>query len=160
LEKIPELVDRLQAMLERFLQVVRCVDVSCLDERTWDELPTPSQVGKARVAGLAAKVREICDWSPEQYQARHASYDLKKLRGKNLIRQNGRRYYETSADSLQKITALAILQDKVIKPVLAKASNAKSRKTPALASPIEAHYAAVQKEIAALCQALGLKIAA
>ena len=189
LEKIPELVDRLQALLERFLQVVRCVDVACLDDRTWEELPTPSQVGQARVAGvdmnkartravlqavlaltvlpqrwgsaaLAAKVCAIRGWSPEKYQARHASYDLKKLRGKNLIHKDGRRYYEASPAALQKITALAILQDKVIKPVLAKATNPKSRKTPAVCGPIEAHYAAVQKEIAALCQALGLATAA
>jgi hypothetical protein len=189
LDKIPEMVDRLQAMLERFLQVLRCVDVACLDDRTWEELPTPSQVGKARVAGVdmnkartrallqavlalavlpqrwgsaavAAKVCEIRGWSPDEYQARQASYDLKKLRGKNLIRQDGRRYYEASAEGLQTIAALAILQDKVIKPVLAKATNAKLRKTPAVCGPIEAHYAAVQKEIAALCQAFGLEAAA
>ena len=111
-------------------------------------------------AALAAKVCAIRGWSPEKYQARHASYDLKKLRGKNLIHKDGRRYYEASPAALQKITALAILQDKVIKPVLAKATNPKSRKTPAVCGPIEAHYAAVQKEIAALCQALGLATAA
>jgi len=189
LEKTPEIVNRLQEMLERFLQVVRCVDVACLDDRTWEELPTPSQVGKARVAGVdmnkartravlqavlalavlperwgsaavAAKVCAIRGWSPEQYQARHASYDLKKLRGKNLICQDGRRYYTAPAEGLQTIAALAILQDKVIKPVLAKATSAKSRKTPTVYGPMKAHYAAVQKELAALCQACGLEIAA
>jgi hypothetical protein len=188
LDKIPEMVERLQAMLERFLQVVRCVDVACLDD-SWEELPTPSQVGTARVAGVdmnkartravlqavlalavlpqrwgsaavAAKVCAILDWSPEKYQTRHASYDLKKLRGKNLIRPDGRRYYEASAVGLQTIAALAILQDKVIKPVLAKATNAKARKKPAICDPIEEHYEAIQKEITALCQALGLKTAA
>jgi hypothetical protein len=189
LDKIPETVERLQGMLEGFMQVVRCVDAACLDDRTWEELPTPSQVGKARVAGVnmnqartravlqavlalavlpkrwgsaavAAKVCDIRGWSPQQYQTRHASYDLKKLRGKNLIRQDGRRYYEASADGLRTIAALAILQDKVIKPVLAKATNARSRKTPGVCGPIEAHYAAVQREIAALCQAFGLETAA
>jgi hypothetical protein len=52
LEKIPDMVDRLQAMWERFMGVLRCVDVACLDDRTWEEVPTPSQVGKARVAGV------------------------------------------------------------------------------------------------------------
>jgi hypothetical protein len=189
LETMPQLVERLQAMLERFLQVVRCVDVACLDDRTWEELPTPSQVGKARVAGVdmnkprmravlqavlalavlpqrwgsaavAAKVCALRGWSPEQYQPRQASYDLKKLRGKELIRQDGRRYYEATVEGLQTIAALAILQDKVIKPVLAKALNAKSRKTPAVCDASEAHYAAVHKEIAALCQAFGLAAAA
>jgi hypothetical protein len=189
LEKMPEMVERLQAMLERFMGVLRCVDVACLDDRTWEELPTPSQVGKARVAGVdmnrarmravlqavmalavlperwgsaavAAKVCEIRGWAPEQYQARHASYDLKKLRGKNLIHKDGRRCYQASAEGLQTIAALAILHDKVIKPVLAKATNPKARKTPATCAPIEDHYAAVQKEVAALCQTLGLATAA
>jgi hypothetical protein len=189
LEKMPEMVERLQAMLERFLGVLRCVDVACLDDRTWDELPTPSQVGKARVAGVdmnkarmravlqtvlalavlpqrwgsaavAAKVCEILSWSPERYQARHASYDLKKLRGKNLIHKDGPRYYEASAEGLQTIAALAILHDKVIKPVLTKTTNAKLQKTPAACGPIEVHYAAVQKEVAALFHSLGVATAA
>jgi hypothetical protein len=189
LEKIPDIVACLQAMLERFMQVLRCVDVACLDEHTWDDLPTPSQVGKARVAGVdmnkarmravlqavlalavlpqrwgsaavAAKVCAIRGCSPEEYQARHASYDLKKLRGKNLIRQEGRRYYEASAEGLQTIAALAILQEKVIKPVLAKAAHAALRKKPVTCGPIEEHYEAVQKEVSALCQALGVAMAA
>jgi len=189
LEKIPDIVACLQAMLERFMQVLRCVDVACLDEHTWDDLPTPSHVGKARVAGVnmnqarmravlqavlalavlpqrwgsaavAAKVCKIRGWSPDEYQARHASYDLKKLRGKNLIRQDGRRYYQASADGLQAIAALAILQDKVIKPILAKAAHTALRKKPATCGPIEEHYEAVQKEVSALCQALGLETAA
>jgi hypothetical protein len=189
LEKIPDIVACLQAMLERFMQVLRCVDVACLDEHTWDDLPTPSQVGKARVAGVdmnkvrmravlqavlalavlpqrwgsaavAAKVCAIRGWSPDEYQARHASYDLKKLRGKNLIRQDGRRYYEASAAGLQTIAGLAILQEKVIKPILAKAAHAALRKKPAPCGPIEEHYEAVQKEVSALCQALGVATAA
>ena len=189
LEKIPEMVARLQAMLERFLQVVHCVDVACVDDRTWEELPSPSQVGQARVAGVdmnkprtravlqavlalavlpqrwgsaavAAKVGDILGWPPTKYQTRHASYDLKKLRGKNLIRQDGRRYYEASAQGLQTIAALAVLQDKVIKPVLAKATKAKARVKPPLGGPIEDHYEAVQKEMALLFQALGLDQAA
>jgi hypothetical protein len=171
LEKIPELVERLQAMLERFMGVLHCVDVACLDDRTWEELPTPSQVGKARVAGVdmnkarmravlqavmalavlperwgsaavAGKVCEIRGCAPEQYQARHASYDLKKLRGKKLIHKDGPRYYEASAEGLQTIAALAILQDKVIRPVLAKASNPQMQKKPANPSSIEEHYEA------------------
>ena len=189
LEEIPKMVECLREMLERFLQVLRCVDVACLDARTWEELPSPSQVGQSRVAGVdmnkartravlqavlalavlperwgsaavAAKVCEIRGWSPDEYQARHASYDLKKLRGKNLIDKAGRRYYEARPEGLQTIAALAILQDKVLKPVLAKAIDPALRKKPATCSPIEEHYEAVQKEISALCQALGLATAA
>lgn len=185
LEKFPEMVTRLQAMLERFLQVLRCVDVACLDDRTWEDLPQPSQVGKMRVAGVnlnqprlravlqavlalavlpqrwgcaavAEKVREILGCSSATYAARQAAYDLKKLRGKELIRKDGPRYYEASAEGLQTIAALGVLQDKVIKPVLAKATNPKVRIKPMTHGPIEAHYERVQEEIAGLFQAVGI----
>jgi hypothetical protein len=185
LQNFPEMVNRLQGMLERFLQVVRCVDVACLDDRTWDELPQPSQVGKTRVAGVnltqprmrvvlqavmalavlpqrwgcaavADKVREISGSSAPTYAARHAAYDLKKLRGKGLIEKAGPRYYQASPNGLQTIAALAILQDKVIKPVLAKASNPRLRRKPPTPSPIEVHYERVQQEIAQLFQAVGI----
>jgi hypothetical protein len=185
LARLPDLIERLQTMLENFLHVVRCVDVACLDERTWESLPVPSQVGQARVAGVdmnkprlravmqavlalavlpqrwgsaavAAKVCEITGWSAEKYQARHASYDLKKLRGKKLIAKAGPRYYEASAHGLKTIAALAILHDKVLKPVLAKATNPKARRQPASCGPIEQRYAAVQEQMASLFEALGL----
>jgi hypothetical protein len=51
---------------------------------------------------------------------------------------------------------LAILQDKVLKPVLAKAANPKLREKPPACGPIEEHYQAVPKEVANLFRALGL----
>lgn len=184
LEHFPKLVERLQGNLQRFMEVVRCLDVACLDH-TWESLPTPSQVGKARVAGVdmnkprlravlqavlalavlpqrwgsaavAAKVCEIMGWSDSTYQPRHASYDLKKLRGKNLIQKAGARYYDAAGRGLQTIAALAILHDKILKPVLAKATNPEARVKPATWGLIEEHYEAVQQEIAKLFQAVGV----
>jgi hypothetical protein len=182
LAKFPERVACLPGLLKRFLAVVRCVDAACRDDPTWDDLPKPSQGGQAGVdlnqprmravlpavlavavlprrwgsAAVAAEIGEILGWSPETEASRQAPYDLKKLRGKKLIDKAGRRYYAASGPGLQMIAALAIRPDKVLKPVLAKATNPKRRAVPAMQGPIEAHYEAVQQERAKLCQAVGM----
>ena len=185
LEKFPAIVARLQEILERFLQVVRCVDVACLDVQTWENLAHSSQLGQSRVAGVdmnkprlravlqavlalavlpqrwgsgqvAAKVCEILGCSRDAYQSRHASYDLKKLRGKDWIQKTGSRYYEATMPGLQTIAALAILQDKVIKPVLAKATSATTKEKPQHFGLVEEHYQAVHEEMKKLLQTLGI----
>jgi hypothetical protein len=183
LANFPAVVERLQGMLEKFLQALHCADAACVDDQTWEDMPVPSQVGKSRVAGVnlykprlravlqavlalsvlparwggqavAAKVREFLGWSEDQYSARQASYDLKKLRGKKLIAKDGGRYYAASAEGLKTVAALAIVQDKILKPVLAKVIHDTS--TPPTGGPLEAHYEAVQKEMRKLFEAAGL----
>ncbi len=46
------IVDRLGDMVQRFLEVLRCVDVAWISDDTWEQLPTPSTVGKTRVGGV------------------------------------------------------------------------------------------------------------
>ena len=56
------------------------------------------------------------------YGPRHAAYDLKKLRGKQIVRRIGQtRRYEPIPSGLRAITALLVLRDKAIKPLLAAA---------------------------------------
>lgn len=68
---------------------------------------------------LAAKVREHLPSTPETYQPRHAAYDRKKLRGKNLVEKLGKsRRYQAPGDGLRTLVALGLLRNKVLKPVL------------------------------------------
>ena len=146
LANLPEIVDYLQKVLDRFLNVLHCVDHAFISDATLDNLHTSAQVGKTRVGGidlnqprlraviegvialaavpigftvsdLASKVRTIMN---EQYTTRQAAYDLKKLRGKNFVRKLGRsRRYGVILEGLRSLTALWVLREKVIKPVLA-----------------------------------------
>src|SRR6266851_663581 len=52
IERFPEIVGRLTAMLERFLTTLDCVDVAFISDQTLDQLPAPSLVGKTRVGGV------------------------------------------------------------------------------------------------------------
>jgi hypothetical protein len=52
IDRFCEIVDRLQAMLERFLTILDCVDAAFIPDHTLDQLPLACQVGKTRVGGV------------------------------------------------------------------------------------------------------------
>ena len=58
--------------------------------------------------------------SDSEYGARRAAYDIKKLRGKDMVRKIGAsRRYEPLHEGLRAMTALVVLREKVIRPLLA-----------------------------------------
>lgn len=116
LDKFPEIVAKLGGITQRFCTALDCVDIGFLTDYTLDELPRPSQIGAVRVGGidinkprihnaltavlalastpggftvghLAAKVTAM---TGQTYTVRQAAYDLRKLRGKQLITKPGR----------------------------------------------------------------------
>jgi hypothetical protein len=184
-ERFPKIVSRLAEMVERFLEVLRCLDVTWISDDTLDKLPQPSVLGKSRVAGidtskpriravmeavvvlspetkgfrvseLAAKVQERMDVA---YSARQASYDLKKLRAKGLaLKLKKTRRYTAPGEALRTMAGLMTLQEKVIKPLLARAVKRKPGARPKNRVALDGHYDAVQVAMQGLFQAL--KIAA
>ena len=71
---------------------------------------------------LAARVRALGNDPHAEYGPRHAAYDLKKLCGKHIVCRIGQtRRYEPLASGLRAITALIVLRNKAIKPLLAAA---------------------------------------
>src|SRR4030088_1271933 len=123
LEKFPEVVWRLKSMLERFADALSCIDQCFIADDMLEQLPTASRVGKTIVGGtdlnkplmpaiieiqmdlssspngftashVAARVCARTKQSPSQYWPRPAASDLKKLRGKDIVRRIGhtRRY--------------------------------------------------------------------
>jgi hypothetical protein len=188
LPKFPEIANHLQEILDRFLNILHCVDNSFISGDTLDTLPTSSQVGQTRVGGinlnqsriravieavialaptlygftastLAAKVRAILGVSEHEYTPRQAAYDLKKLRGKALVcKIDGSRRYEPTADGLAVMTALLILREKVIKPVFAGATKPKCGPKPKHQSPIDAIYQTIQLAMRNLFEVLGIAV--
>ena len=179
-------VTHLNEVLNRFLEVVQCADSATLDDGTYESLPEPSAMGAARVAGinlasarmaavmeavvalstqpggfssgdLAVKVQERLDVSAEDYQPRQAAYDLKKLRGKTLVRKIGKsRLYEAPADGLRTLVGLVMLRDKVLKPVLRNRNL--QGPPPRNNNPVDHHYYNLRQEMRRLFKTL--KIAA
>ena len=66
---------------------------------------------------LAGRVRALGKDSQNQYRSCHAAYDLKKLRGKQIVRRIGQtRRYQAAPTGLRAIAALLVLRNKAIKP--------------------------------------------
>lgn len=175
--KFPYIVSRLKGMLDRFMDTLYCVDVSFIADATLDQLPLPSRVGKTRIGGvdpnqvrmrtvlaavlalvpspkgfcvaeLAAKVQEISGQTEADYGARRAAYDLKKLRGKNLIAKLGSsHHYEARPEGIRTIAALLILRDQVIKPLLAGVATRKDGRKPKNQSSIDQHYQTLRTDM-------------
>ena len=185
LPKFSEIVLHLKAILNRFLNALRCMDLAAISEDSLDDWSKPSQVGQTRVGGVdinqprmravleaviglaaapqgfrsADLAEKIQHSAVQDYTPRQAAYDLKKLRGKNLVRKidNSRRY-EPVPEGLQTMTALFVLREKVIKPVLAGAG--KLRRGPKLKhqSQVDIHYANIQTEMRNLFQTIGIAV--
>lgn len=177
IDRFPRITESLKAILERFLCVLRSVDVSFIGAGTLETWPLPSKVGLTRMAGvdvnqprmrvvmeavialstsprgltaseLAAKVREILKDSDPHYHPRQASYDLKKFRGKQLVRLiNHSRRYEATPDGLRSMAAFLVLREKVLMPLLASTGKRKRGPKPPNRCQINIHYENIQIEM-------------
>lgn len=188
LDAIPALTAYLRPILTRFLNTLQAVDAAFISDDLLERLPTTTQLGSTKVAGihldhprmravlqavltlapsplgfaasdLATKVRHILGDSTADYLPRHAAYDLKKLRAKQLVHKLGNsRKYALTTTGLSALPALAILREKVIKPVLAAAAKPKPLPIPQNQQPLDLLYHAIQLLFLQLFQHLGFAL--
>jgi len=181
-----EIVLRLQSILERFLNAVGCIDCCFVSDETLEQLPQPARVGQTKVRGidlnqvrmrcvaeavlalstaptgftaseLAGKVRDISGDTQPKYGPRRAAYDIKKFRAKGMIRKVGKsRRYEPVPEGLRAITALLILREKVIRPLLAASCQRDSSAKPFNSTPIDHHYEVLRANMRTLFDDLGI----
>ncbi len=94
---------------------------------------------------------------PPHIDIRRAAYDLKKLRGKGLITRVGKsRRYTIPPQALRAITALVLLREKVIRPILAGNTQTKVGRKPKNWSTLDTHYEAIRKNMITLFEDLGI----
>lgn len=143
----------LKQMLERFLNVLSCMDHCFVGPDTLERLSATTQVGKSRSAGIdlnrprmrcvakavlalsirpdgfsasqaAEHVRAQGRTDLHEYGSRQAAYDLQKFECKGLVYRLGKgRRYGIKADGLRAISALLLIRDRVLIPLLAAAAN-------------------------------------
>ena len=170
LDNFPEIVRRLKGMLERFMQAPSCIDQCFIGDEMPERLPLASRVGKSMVGGidlnkprlrhvaaavvalpaspegftasaLAEQVRASGDKSLSAYSSRQAAYDLKKLRGQQIVRRIGStRRYDVVPSGLRALTALLVLREKAIKPLLAAAQDITPTRGGQNPRAIDRHY--------------------
>ena len=154
IEKFPEIVTQLAGIAERFATALDCVDTGFIADGILDELPTGSTLGATRVGGVdpnekrirdalsavlalapaphgftvgefAAKVRAMTGTSAAAYSIRQAAYDLRKLRGKQLVDKPAR-------TRRHRVPALAA---RTIAPLLTPATRSSPRSSLRCAAP-------------------------
>jgi hypothetical protein len=186
IEKFPEIVTRLAGIAERFATALDCVDTGFLADGALDQLPTGSRLGATRVGGVdlnkqrmrdalsavlalapaphgftvgdfAAKVHAMTGTSDLDYSVRQAGYDLRKLRGKQLVDKPGRtRRYRVPPLAARTIAALLTLRDQVIAPILAGIRSPRMGRKPKAWNSIDRDYEQIRVDMQTLFDDLAL----
>jgi hypothetical protein len=185
LDNLGEIITRLAGIADRFATALDCADAGFIPDGILDELPLPSAAGPARTAGIdlnkpriraalaaavalgpaphgftaaefAARVRQTT--RTDGYTTRQAAYDLRKLRGKNLLIKPGRsRRYQVPPAAARTITALLTLRDHDIAPILAGVRSPRPGRRPAHWTRIDADYENLRVSMHALFDDLGIR---
>jgi hypothetical protein len=183
LDKFGDIVARLGGICDRFDLVCDCVDTTFVPDGLLDDLTRPGQVGAARTGGispdsprmravlaavvalaplpdgftvaeLTAKVHALI--GEGGYTTRQAAYDLRKLRGKQLVDKPGRtRRYNVSPDAIRAVAALLTLREKVIAPIVAGVRDDLDH-TPATCTRIDRDYQVLRAGMRTLFDDLGI----
>lgn len=176
-------------MAERFTTMLDCVDIGFLPDGTLDALPAPSRIGATRVGGVdmnkprmrtalaaalalaaapggftvsefTAKVQAMTGQTRDGYTIRQAAYDLRKLRGKDLIvKPDESRRYRVPPSAARTIAALVVLRDQVISPILAGLRSPRQGRKPAQWTRLDRDYETIRIHMQTLFQDLGLATA-
>jgi hypothetical protein len=185
LEKFPRIVSELKSVLERFMDALSCIDQCFISDETLEQLPAPARVGKTTVGGidfnkarmrwvaeavlilsplpggftaseLARQVRTISQQSESEYGSRRAAYDLKKLRGKQIVRRIAKsQRYTPIPQGLKTMTALVVLRNKAIKPLLAATQGLRPPRGAQNPTPLDRHYETIRVGMQGVLNELG-----
>lgn len=177
LERFTAIVLRLQQILDQFLDNLYAMDETFISDDMLDQLPAPAQLGKTRVGGIdlnksrtravltaalslacspggftskqfAAAIKAMRIPALENYHARRAAYDLKKLRAKSLTGKvaDSHRYF-ISPEAIRSIGALVTIREKLLRPILAGVGKPKLGRKPKNWSLIDAHYETLRQDM-------------
>ena len=180
IEKFPEIVTQLAGIAERFATALDCVDTGFIADGILDQLPAGSTLGATRIGGVdlnkkrmrealsavlalapaphgftvgdfAAKVHAMAGTSDAAYSIRQAAYDLRKLRGKQLVDKPARtRRYRVPPLAARTIAALLTLRDEVIAPILAAVRSPRMGRKPAHWTRVDRDYERIRIDMQTL----------
>lgn len=167
--------------LTRFLDVLRSVSACWISADTLDRLPEATRCGSTRVAGidlnrermravlsgvlaLAADprgfradslARQVHERLGRKSTSRQASYDLRNLRGKDLVRKlDGPRSYLCPLAAVRTLMAISLVREKILQPLLAGLTS--SCQPNPVTSPLDQHSANLRSELQRLMNTLGI----
>ena len=183
LERYEHIIKALSALVDRFLEILDCVDACFIHNDTLRNWSLPGNLHGSSVSGidvnapriravsqalvglslfpkgfrivdLATAVNEIL-LSSTLYTTRQAAYDLRKFRAKGLVEKKPHSHcYEITKEGIGSIVAFQVIREKVIEPLLANGRCARNtRKTQ---YSLDKHYIALQQHMKALFDDMGI----
>jgi len=109
------------------------------------------------ISEFAAPVRAITGHREVEYGVRRAAYDLKKIRGKELVMKVGSsRHYQPLSPGLKTVAALVVLREKVLEPPLAGLTTPRVGRKPKNWSGIDQHDETLRFNMRSLLPELGV----
>ena len=95
--------------------------------------------------------------SQEDYGPRQAAYDLKKFRGKELVRLIGKsRRYEPTPNGLRMISGLTVLRERILEPLTRGIGNFAATVSGANPTSLDQRYAKIREQAHEIFRELGL----
>jgi hypothetical protein len=188
IDNFPQIITALAGIASRFATALDCADAGFIADGFLDQLPLPSRLGAVRTGGIelnkpriraalsaalalaaaphgftvaehAARVQRLTGQAG--YTIRQAAYDLRKLRGKNLVVKPGHaRRYHVPPGAARTIAALLALRDQVIAPIIAGVRSPRRGRKPAHWTRIDRDYETLRIGMQALFHDLGITAAA
>jgi len=188
IDNFPQIITALAGIASRFATALDCADVGFITDGLLDQLPLPSRLGAVHTGGIdlnkpriraalsatlalaatphgftvaehAARVQRLSGQAG--YTIRQAAYDLRKLRGKNLVVKPGRsRRYHVPPAAARTIAALLALRDQVIAPIIAGVRSPRMGRKPAHWTRIDRDYENLRIGMQTLFHHLGITPAA
>jgi hypothetical protein len=187
LDNFPTIIAKLAAMVDRFTTTLDCVAHTFIADDLLDRLPTPTQLGATRVGGIdlnRPRIRDalsavlalsaasggftVAEFTTKvhtmtghtDYTIRQAAYDLRKLRGKDLITKPGRtRRYHITPPAAGTIAALLTLREHVIGPILAGIRSPRMGRKPTTWTSVDRDYEKIRINMQTLFRDLGIRAA-
>ena len=190
ISEFAEIIKKLQIIMNSFMNNLLHAHVSVLNDGSLSNLVIPSKKGKSRLAGVdinkqrnqaimetvlalsmqpggyvigdvAEKMKGMVGNRYGKYTNRKAAYDIKKLRGKKLVRKlKGTNRYTTTTKGIETITAILVLVQKQLPAVLAAINKESISNNPEELSLLDSHYLNIRKEVKQINQIMGIKLVA
>ena len=184
LDHFADIVAALAGMLERFCTTLDCVDTAFIPDGILDQLPQPTLLGRTRVGGvdldktrtrhlltavvalaaapdgfgvadLVAKVHVMA--AQDSYSSRQAAYDLRKLRGHNLVTKIGKRHrYQVPTPAARTIVGILTLRHQVIAPIIAGVRVPRRGRPPATWTAVDQDYENLRRGMTTLFEHLAI----
>lgn len=103
------------------------------------------------------QVRSISGQPDSEYGVRRVAYDIKKRLAKGMVSKIGKsRRYEPISEGLRSLTALLVLRQKIIRPLLTASGQPQPPSKPVNPTSIDDHYESLCAGMRGLFNDLGL----